>query len=114
MPYKRVLLVLVSITALGACGRGAANDKSSDVPRSKPVAYRCDDGSELSASFTKTIPMRADVKRGDDSWSLTLAPSGSGAKYSDGQTTFWTKGAEAVLETSGERTINCQSTPGRS
>jgi heat shock protein HslJ len=38
---------------------------------------------------------------------LPIAPSGSGARYTDGTTTFWSKGAEALLERPGQASRTC-------
>ena len=40
--------------------------------------------------------------------SLPQIPSGSGAKYSDGDITFWTKGEEAMLEVGEDTRRNCR------
>ena len=94
------IAILGVVGALAACGRHTA-------PRGEAVSYRCADGIDVTASFTKTRPLEADLKHGADSWTLPLTPSGSGARYSDGKTTFWTKGNEALLEMSG-KAVNCK------
>jgi putative lipoprotein len=40
--------------------------------------------------------------------SLTHVPSGSGAKYSEDQITYWSKGDEALLEIGDEKHANCK------
>lgn len=40
--------------------------------------------------------------------SLPLAVSGSGARYSDGETTFWIKGERAFLDTGPTRRLHCE------
>ncbi len=45
----------------------------------------------------------------EKSLQLPAVPAASGAKYSDGQTTFWTKGEEAFIAVNGEiRYRGCQ------
>ena len=39
---------------------------------------------------------------------LPETPSGSGAKYTDGETTFWSKGEEALLEAGGKTYPKCR------
>lgn len=39
---------------------------------------------------------------------LPRVPSASGAKYSDGSLTFWTKGGSALFERSGEAPVDCR------
>lgn len=45
--------------------------------------------------------------------SLPQVPSASGAKYSDGQTTFWNKGDAALLETGEDRHQECSNNRAR-
>jgi len=74
----------------------------------KIFTYRCDDNSEVAVTFFQTDPPKAQLNRNGQMWTLPIAPSGSGAKYSDGHTTFWTKGDEAMFELDG-KTLNCKS-----
>jgi Membrane-bound lysozyme-inhibitor of c-type lysozyme len=43
----------------------------------------------------------------DGTHKLNSTPSASGARYSDGMVTFWTKGSSATLETSGHPAVQC-------
>jgi heat shock protein HslJ len=69
------------------------------------LTYRCDDGSTL--VFSPLADGRARVTRGDAQWTLSHAPSGSGAKYESGSILFWSKGDEAFFEQEGNPT-SCQ------
>ena len=42
---------------------------------------------------------------------LSLARSGSGARYSEGDTVFWSKGDVATIELGGQRYLDCKSNP---
>jgi len=74
----------------------------------KTYVYKCGDD----FSFTARI-------EGEDAWlflpgrtvRLPRVPSTSGAKYRQGRTLFWTKEAEARLETNGERYAGCANDP---
>jgi membrane-bound inhibitor of C-type lysozyme len=71
--------------------------------------YQCDAGKSFTAEFTNEGP-DGSVNLALDGQTLTLprVPSGSGAKYSDGQTTFWTQGDEGFVEVNGKMTYqNC-------
>jgi membrane-bound inhibitor of C-type lysozyme len=74
--------------------------------------YQCDAGKNFTAEFTDEGP-DGSVNLTLDGQTLTLprVPAGSGAKYSDGQTTFWTQGDEGFIEAGGEMTYeNCIAT----
>jgi membrane-bound inhibitor of C-type lysozyme len=60
------------------------------------VLYRCENGERVLADF-RGEEARIILERGDR-LTLRLAASASGARYTDGTTTFWTKGREAFLE----------------
>lgn len=69
------------------------------------ASYRCGNGARLEAVFKDnkvvlTLP--------DKTLTLPQSESGSGARYSDGITTFWIKGQEGFVEVDGEtRYPNC-------
>jgi membrane-bound inhibitor of C-type lysozyme len=76
----------------------------------RPVRYRCDDGRDVLASFTRVDPPMARIERDGARWLLPLRPSGSGAQYSDGSVTFWEHHGEARLEREG-RAVTCRPVP---
>lgn len=82
-----------------------AGDGSSDSPDTAPdvieATFVCPDGTRIDTVFdnsadtvTFTLP--------DETITLPRAVSGSGARYSDGTTTFWNNGNEALVEVNGE------------
>jgi putative lipoprotein len=88
--------------------QAAAIDKSITVgrhPRTQTYMYECNDG----YGFVARI-------EGENAWlflpngtiSLPHVRSASGARYSDGSITFWSKGEEALLETGKNRHRNCR------
>jgi putative lipoprotein len=44
---------------------------------------------------------------------LSLARSGSSARYAEGDTVFWNKGNLATIEIAGQRFVDCRSTPSK-
>jgi len=115
MRADRVVLVCIVLCALAAVmgcgGKGEQQEKpgsegtpaaAQDEPQT--FVYECDDGSSFVARIEgeriwlflpgKTIP-------------LPHVQAASGAKYSDGSITFWSKGEEARLEIEGEVPRTC-------
>ena len=66
------------------------------VPPKGPVAFLCDDRSEVVATFFDTDPPTARLERGDQSVTAWLVPAASGSKYEGPNVEFWTKGKEAT------------------
>ncbi|EFK95833.1 conserved hypothetical protein, secreted [sediment metagenome] len=69
--------------------------------------WNCDDGQiirmrNLLRENAITIEMHEGGRK------LPLAVSASGARYSDGSLTFWTKGDTALLERPGSAPVNCR------
>ncbi|MBP1849887.1 MliC family protein [Rhizobium halophytocola] len=63
-----------------------------------PVFFRCDDNTEIVATFIATEPPAVRLERGDSQKIGLLAPSASGARYvADFGVSFWTKGDEAMV-----------------
>ena len=58
--------------------------------------YHCDDGSQVQV-FQLRGSETVIVSLGDSAWQLPRVPAASGAKYSDGSLTFWTKGRQATV-----------------
>jgi putative lipoprotein len=95
-----VSMFLVAITA-----NGCAEDDRIANPE---VAFRCDGDQGFVAVFEPDLDsVVLDV--GGERFRLPHVPSASGAKYSDGASTFWTKGEEAFLEMPGATYANCRS-----
>ena len=99
MRSSKVIIAAALASVAAACGKRAA-------PRGVPIAYHCADGTELTAAFTTQRPLEADLTLGGKEYRLPRTPSGSGARFSDGKTVFWTKGNDAKLEIEG-RAVSC-------
>lgn len=80
-----------------------------------PVTYRCDDGSEVMATFIAIEPPAAIVVDHGTLHALGLRRSGSGARYATGDdnpdVSFWTKGEEALFAVAGELERICKADP---
>lgn len=73
------------------------------------VTYRCPTGQTLEVRF---IDQKAVVRVvGMPEITLPQAMSGSGARYSDGYTTFWEKGGVALLEAGSVKVQDCKAVP---
>lgn len=77
------------------------------------IRYRCESGFDFGVTY-QAGGTRALVERNGYSDLLRLAPSASGARYTDGKLTLSAKGDGAVLEELGGPTYrNCRSQPAR-
>ena len=82
------------------------------VEGGNPVFYRCDDNSEIAATFIPTDPPTVRLERGDTLKVGRLVRAASGAKYeADFGTSFWTKGDEAMAEWPQGNRFNCRVIP---
>ena len=68
------------------------------------VTYACDDGVMVDAVYDN-VNRTVTVTLPDGVLELPQAESASGARYSDGTTTFWSKGDEAFVQVDGETVI---------
>lgn len=91
---RLAVVVGIVLMTVGACTRG-------DAVGSAANAYRCDDGVTL--LVTPGQDFIALELTGGAPQRLARVVSASGAKYSDGEQTFWSKGDEAILEVAGLR-----------
>lgn len=87
----------------------ATTDGTSDTTGTAPglieATFVCPDGTRIDTVFDN----RADTVTFtllDETITLPRAISGSGARYSDGTTTFWNNGDEALIEINGETVYN--------
>lgn len=114
---KRVCLgwLMSGVLLLAACNpQQESPPDDAQTQDSQPVAmgrpgstyvYACNDKSRFTARI-----------EGETAWlflatgtiSLPHVPAASGAKYSDGATTFWSKGEEASLERADQPRVQCE------
>jgi para-nitrobenzyl esterase len=104
-------MLLGAAAAFAVCAGCSAGAPSPGVPRESgiagTIAYRCADhtGFRVSMDATGTSATLEGLRSG--AVTLPIAHSGSGARFSDGRTTYWAKGREARLEVPGEAPRVC-------
>jgi membrane-bound inhibitor of C-type lysozyme len=64
----------------------------------KWLSFRCPDGQTVMAQFQLPEDKFVNVQFAGRDFRLPHVISGSGARYSDGKTTFWNKGRSALME----------------
>src|SRR5262245_54322116 len=75
--------------------------------------YTCPSGETFDVRFLTPQGGREGallLTRGKPAITLPRAPSGSGARYSDGYTTLWTKGNDALIESGSVNVKDCKGT----
>ena len=81
---------------------GCLSDHTGSM-RTRVTEYNCANGMTAHATYLTAAPDKYSVLiRIDRShYDLSMVPSASGEKYTDGQFTWWTKGSTAFLEVDG-------------
>jgi len=105
-------LLFCAFALLLACMNSTArNDvteeslKQQDRSAAKTYVYECGDGYGFVARVQRE---KAWLFLPEKTKSLPHVPSGSGAKYSEDQITYWSKGEEALLEIGDEKHTDCK------
>jgi membrane-bound inhibitor of C-type lysozyme len=62
------------------------------------LSFRCPDGQTVMAQFQLPEDQFVNVRFGGRELRLPHVISGSGARYSDGKTTFWNRGRSVLME----------------
>ena len=88
---------LTTSIAAGGSARSAS-------ARKNIVRYKCEDGSTLTATYAQGQPGGATVVAGSSTHQLPQVVSASGAKYSNGVATWWTKSKGGTFELNGVST----------
>ena len=109
---RRLLLAVCGALVLAGCGGPPAQpvaenppSRGAPAPTDAPVTARFECNDELVT--TTVLDDRLVLELSGRTITLPQAVSGSGARYSDGVSTFWNKGNEATLELDG-RTRSCR------
>jgi membrane-bound inhibitor of C-type lysozyme len=103
-----VILTLVLIFVLAGCYPPQATPATGSETGTTPAAtieatFVCPDGTSIDTVFDNAADT-VTVTLPDGTVTLPRVESGSGARYSDGTTTFWNKGDEATIEV-GDETV---------
>jgi putative lipoprotein len=82
-------------------------DATPPHPANSVVGFKCDDFAFLAKFFTDKV----EIALAGRTLSLPQVLSGSGARYSDGKTTFWSKGDTALFHMNGIDYKGCRVDP---
>lgn len=101
MPAKNRLLPtrIALLSALGAAAMLLAN--TAYTREASRVVYACPGGERFTVDYLND---HVRLRTGSGIFALANQPTGSGEKYSDGETIFWANGSDAVLERPGLET----------
>ncbi|MGD1941817.1 MAG: MliC family protein [Leptolyngbyaceae cyanobacterium] len=92
------LLGLLGLALVGCTGGGEEPEAEGTL-----ATYTCPGGETIEAIFMMEEGREVAVSLPDqDTLTLPSVEAASGAKYSDGTTTFWEQGGEAMVEVDGE------------
>ena len=106
---RKIAKLVLAITIIGllfSCSEDKEEEDERPVPDEliKTFVFECDS----TFSFTvQLINEKAKVILPEKTYELKHVEAASGAKYSDGEITFWTKGEEAFLELKDTTYRNC-------
>jgi membrane-bound inhibitor of C-type lysozyme len=98
---RAVLTVPIAFLVLAACSQMPGASPSSAPPGSRQFEYRCADGTKFDVLMWPSGD-KAKLELDGIMYELKPARSGSGAKFSDGTTTYWSKGRDATIERGGK------------
>ena len=85
-------LAAVAMAAILSCAQ------TSKETNQKWLSFRCPDGQTVMAQFQLPEDKFVNVRFAGREMRLPHVISGSGARYSDGKTTFWNKGDSVLME----------------
>ncbi|XLQ19676.1 MAG: MliC family protein [Candidatus Moraniibacteriota bacterium] len=110
MNKKVIVSAVAALIFLVGCG-GQDKDVEENVvtqPSESAVTYDCE-GEDVKADFNNDVePSTATVYISGQEMTLPNVEAASGAKYSDGEVTFWTHQGEATLSMEGtDQSLSC-------
>ncbi len=88
-------LAAIALLGLAACDTGLPPRPEEQVA-GRLVSYRCDDGFAFTAQFDPAAQLVV-LRLPDRTLQLRRQPGVVAAKYSNGQTSFWTDGPQALI-----------------
>jgi membrane-bound inhibitor of C-type lysozyme len=113
---RRLLMSVAYLAAISGCSQtyndqaADTDDKAASGTSIKTFVYECpDDYSFVARTEDSKVWLFLPGKTID----LPRVTSASGAKYTDGDILFWSKGSEAMLEAGNGRHTGCRNNPAR-
>ena len=99
----RLTALATALAALAAtsCGQLPATSSSAAPPGSKQFEYKCPDGTRFDVLVAPSGD-KVKLELGGILYELKQVRSASGAKFSDGTTSYWSQGRDATIERSGK------------
>lgn len=89
--------LIIMALAVSACSELPTASRSAVPPGSQQLAYKCPDGTRFDVLVAPAAD-KVKLELGGVMYELKQVRSGSGAKYSDGTLSYWSKGKEALIE----------------
>lgn len=92
-------LILTSALLISACGSTTKDKAATQKPAEAASAthnYKCESGEMIAATYPSDDKATVSYKGSD--YAMTVAVSGSGARYVGGEMEWWTKGTGAGSE----------------
>jgi membrane-bound inhibitor of C-type lysozyme len=86
--------------AVGMFVGGCVTDMPQDVKLPEHVTYRCEGGRKFEVQFAQSNEFATVTFAGNKSYRLPRVPGPTQAKFSDGKTTLWLDGQNALVESS--------------
>ena len=97
-----VSFIALGVTAILSCS------ETNVASEQKWLSFRCPDGQTVMAQFQLPEDQFVNVRFAGRELRLPHVISGSGARYSDGKTTFWNKGRSVLVEVDDKIVVqNC-------
>ena len=90
--FGQVSSAVLVLTTIMSCSTIKADTEQ------KWLSFRCPDGQTVMAQFQLPEDQFVNVRFAGRELRLPHVISGSGARYSDGKTTFWNKGRSVLVE----------------
>ena len=108
--YIRVFVCALFCSLLGACASRQPHDRAGIEynPQARLYVYECGDDFTF---YARIEVEKAALLLPSLAVTLRQVSAASGAKYSDGHVTFWSKGKDAVLEVENKNYRACKNNP---
>ena len=105
---NHILLIVTATFLTISCT--SSNDDVMNTALNSNIKYKCEHGEKIDVKYftTKDRTHHALISIDNKKYDLKSVPSASGAKYSDGKSTWWAKGTSGFFEINDAITVkNC-------